>query len=140
TRVDLRMHDSAGSWLEGILSRGDRTLAPVVEDAYRGGARFDSWEEELRLDAWRAAIDAHDVDPSRFLGTIPVDARVPWDHVDVGLEDGFLAREYRKALASRLSPPCGKVAGQFIHATNVAEHDSEARRLVCYDCGVACDL
>ena len=28
-----------------------------------------------------------------------------------GLEDGFLAREYRKALQNRLSPPCGKVAG-----------------------------
>src|SRR5262249_54495760 len=48
--------------------------------------------------------------------------------------------EYRKALKSRLSPPCGKVAGQFVHATNLKDANAETRRLVCYDCGVACDL
>src|SRR6185295_17297889 len=47
---------------------------------------------------------------------------------------------YRKALAGRSSPPCGKVAGAFIHATNAADAEAEKRRLVCYDCGVACDL
>src|SRR5688500_9883995 len=75
-----------------------------------------------------------------YLGTIPVSARLPWDHLDIGLEDGFLAREYRKALHDRLSPPCGKVAGTFIHHTNVTDAAADARRLVCYDCGVACDL
>ena len=75
-----------------------------------------------------------------FSNTIPVDARVPWDHFDVGLERGFLAREYRKALRSRLSPPCGKAAGMFIHHTNAADAEADRRKLVCYDCGVACDL
>jgi radical SAM-linked protein len=74
------------------------------------------------------------------LGTIPVTARVPWDHVDVGLEEGFLAREYRKALGDQLSPPCGKVAGTFVHATNLQDAQTDARKLVCYDCGIACDL
>jgi radical SAM-linked protein len=71
---------------------------------------------------------------------MPVTARLPWSHLDVGLEDGFLAREYRKALASRLSPPCGKVAGTFVHATNLEDARAETRKLVCYDCGVACDM
>src|SRR5690606_38243548 len=51
-----------------------------------------------------------------------------------------LAREYRKALKDRLSPPCGKVAGTFVHHTNVEAAARDERRLVCYDCGVACDL
>jgi radical SAM family uncharacterized protein/radical SAM-linked protein len=140
TGVDLRMHDSAGSWLEGVLSRGDRRLAGAIERAYRAGARFDSWEERLRLDAWEGALAEEGVAAERYLGTIPVDARLPWDHIDVGLEEGFLAREYRKALQNRLSPPCGKVAGAFVHPTNVQDADAERRRLVCYDCGVACDL
>jgi len=80
------------------------------------------------------------VDPAPSLATIPVTARLPWDHIDVGLEEGFLAKEYRKALKSRLSPPCGKVVGAFVHATNVADAEAEKRKLVCYDCGVACDL
>ena len=138
--ISLRMHDSEGSWLEGVIARGDRTLCDVIEDAYKAGARFDSWDEQLKLDAWRAAFEKRGVDPMRFLGTIPVDARLPWDHLDVGLEEGFLAREYRKALQNRLSPPCGKVAGTFVHHTNQEDHDADTRRLVCYDCGVACDL
>jgi len=138
--VSLRMHDSEGSWLEGVIARGDRTLCDVIEDAYKNGARFDSWDEQLKLDVWRAAFEKHRVDPQTYLGTIPVDARLPWDHLDVGLEEGFLAREYRKALQNRLSPPCGKVAGTFIHHTNEQDHEADTRRLVCYDCGVACDM
>jgi radical SAM family uncharacterized protein/radical SAM-linked protein len=138
--VKLKMHSTDGSWLEGVLARGDRTLGDVIEHAYRCGARFDSWEERLVWDAWASAFEATGVDATRFLGTIPVAARLPWDHIHVGLEDGFLLREYRKAVKSRLSPPCGKVAGAFVHATNLADAQKEQRRLVCYDCGVACDM
>jgi radical SAM family uncharacterized protein/radical SAM-linked protein len=138
TKVTLRMHESLGTWLEGVLSRGDRTLGDAIEKAYRGGARFDAWAEELRLDAWQAAFEG--IDTGRFLATIPVGARLPWDHIDVGLEPGFLAKEYRKALNNRLSPPCGKVVGAFVHPTNLEDAQAETRPLVCYDCGVACDL
>jgi radical SAM family uncharacterized protein/radical SAM-linked protein len=140
TRVQLKMHNSGGSWLEGMLARGDRRLAEVIQGAYARGARFDSWDEQLDLDAWTASLEETGVDPSWFLGTIPVSARLPWSHIDVGLEQGFLAREYRKALRNRLSPPCGKTVGSFVHHTNVKDAEAEKRRLVCYDCGVACDL
>ena len=140
TRVQLRMHDSEGSWLEGVLARGDRSVANVIALAYDKGARFDSWDEQLDIERWTAAFDARGVDPTQFLGTIPVDATLPWSHIDVGLEPGFLAREYRRALKDRLSPPCGKIVGAFVHATNVRDAESETKRLVCYDCGVACDL
>ncbi len=140
TKVQLRMHDSSGSWLEGVLARGDERLANVIENAWRKGARFDSWNECLRLDAWEEAFAEAGIETSDFLGTIPVSARLPWDHIDVGLEEGFLAKEYRKALKNRLSPPCGKVAGTFTHHTNLEEAHADTRRLVCYDCGVACDM
>ncbi len=140
THVQLRMHNSEGSWLEGVLARGDRPIAAVISAAYDMGARFDSWEEQIRLEVWQEAFAKVGIDPTRYLGTLPVTARLPWDHIDVGLEDGFLAKEYRKALASRLSPPCGKVAGTFVHATNVEDAGAETKRLVCYDCGIACDM
>jgi len=140
TRLSLKMHDSRGSWLEGMLARGDRRLAEVIEGAYLRGARFDSWDERLDLDAWSDAVESAGVDPSLYLGTIPIDARLPWDHIDVGLERGFLAREYRKSLRHRLSPPCGKTIGRFVHHTNVRDAAADRRRLVCYDCGIACDL
>ncbi|HMI88479.1 MAG TPA: TIGR03936 family radical SAM-associated protein, partial [Polyangiaceae bacterium] len=140
TKVDLRTHRCDESVLEGVFARGDRSLGDVIEHAWRNGARFDSWEEHFKLDVWRAAFDAHGIDTSIFLGTIPVTARLPWDHIDVGLADGFLAKEYRKSLRNRLSPPCGKTIGSFVHYTNVESAEADKRPLVCYDCGVACDL
>ena len=140
TGVQLRMHDSKGSWLEGVLARGDYRLGAVISDAYDRGARFDSWDEQVRLEAWREAFVEQGLDPELWLGTIPVSARLPWDHLDVGLEEGFLAKEYRKALANRLSPPCGKVAGAFVHHTNLEDANTDRKKLVCYDCGIACDM
>jgi radical SAM-linked protein len=138
--VDLRMHDCDTSWLEGVFARGDRALSLVLERAFRNGARFDSWEDQLRIEVWEEAFQHYGIDVAKYLGTIPVTARLPWDHISVGLEDGFLAREYRKAVKSRLSVPCGKVAGMFVHHTNLDDANADTKKLVCYDCGVACDL
>jgi radical SAM family uncharacterized protein/radical SAM-linked protein len=138
--VKLKVHEANASVLEGIYARGDRPLADVLERAYKNGARFDSWDEKLRLDIWEEAFVHFGTDRAKYLGTMPVTARLPWSHIDVGLEDGFLASEYRKALQNRLSPPCGKVAGAFVHHTNLEDANADARRLVCYDCGVACDM
>jgi radical SAM family uncharacterized protein/radical SAM-linked protein len=142
--LNFRKHDMRVSHLEGILARGDRRVADLIELAWRKGARFDGWDELLAWDAWLEAIAeweaAHGISRSLFLSTIPVDGRLPWDHIDVGLEDGFLAKEYKKALGSRLSPPCGKPVGAKVHHTNLADADADDRKLVCYHCGVACDL
>ncbi|MEM9492449.1 MAG: TIGR03936 family radical SAM-associated protein, partial [Myxococcota bacterium] len=138
--LKLKYHDCGGSLLEGVLSRGDRRLADAIELAWQRGARFDSWDELFDIDDWLAVLDECGVDRPSYLGTRPVTARLPWDHIDVGLEDGFLLAEYRKALKSRLSPPCGKVVGQLVHHSNLDDARADSRRLVCYDCGVACDL
>ena len=138
--MKLKTHDANGGVIEAIFARGDRPLADVLERAWRNGARFDSWDEKLQLNVWKEALTHFEIDESRYLGTMPITARLPWSHIDVGLEDGFLAREYKKSLASRLSPPCGKVAGQFVHHDTIEAARAEAKRLVCYDCGVACDM
>ncbi|MCC6215504.1 MAG: TIGR03960 family B12-binding radical SAM protein [Polyangiaceae bacterium] len=138
--LQLRLHHDASSVLEGVLARGDRAVADAIEAAYHAGAWFDTWTDRLRLDAWNDAFASVGIRQEAYLGTLPIDARLPWSHLDVGLEPGFLQREYRRALAGRASPPCGKVAGQAVHATNAADARASTRRLVCYDCGVACDL
>jgi radical SAM-linked protein len=136
----LKHHHSGISFIEGVLARGDRRLADVIEAVWRAGARFDGWDEVFDLERWERALADHHVEVAAYLGTRPVTARLPWDHIDVGLEDGFLLGEYKKALKGRASPPCGKVAGMLIHHTNLADAEPDRRKLVCYDCGVACDL
>jgi radical SAM family uncharacterized protein/radical SAM-linked protein len=142
-RIPLKTHNVRESWLECLFARGDRKMGDVLERAYRNGARFDGWKEHFRFEVWLDAIAASGVDPINYTQTLPMDVPLPWSHLDMGLEPGFLASEYKKALASRLSPPCGKPAGAKVHHTEL--HGSsgalaEKRRLVCYDCGIACDL
>ncbi len=139
-QLRLKHHHAGISFVEGVLARGDRRLADVIETVWRAGARFDGWDEMFEIERWDAALAAHGIDVASYLGTRPVTARLPWDHIDVGLEDGFLLSEYRKAVKGRASPPCGKVAGMLIHHTNLADAEPDRRKLVCYDCGVACDL
>ncbi|HVZ72165.1 MAG TPA: TIGR03960 family B12-binding radical SAM protein [Polyangia bacterium] len=140
-RVDLKMHANRPSHIEGIFSRGDRRAADLLERAFRLGCRFDGWEEAFQMELWERAIAETGIEVDRYLGTIPVTARVPWDHIDIALDPEFLKQEYRKALKDRLSPPCGKIHKRLLHPNNVADAEAlAAKKLVCYDCGVACDL
>src|SRR5215470_4827990 len=126
-QVRLKYHEKGISHVEGVMARGDRRVAAAVEAAWRDGARFDGWDELFDLDRWRRAFAATGVEPARYLGTIAVRARLPWDHIDIGLEDGFLLAEYRRALKDRLSPPCSKPVGALVHHTNLDEARADGR-------------
>ena len=71
TGLRLKHHHSGISFIEGVLARGDRRLADVIEAAWRAGARFDGWDEVFDLERWSAALDAHGVDVAAYLGTRP---------------------------------------------------------------------
>ena len=153
-RVELKMHENRQSHLEAIFSRGDRDAADLLERAFRLGCRFDSWDDKLRLEEWDQALEAWRTDLTAaagaevapaalglYMGTIPVTAKLPWDHIDIALEPDFLLKEYRKALKDRLSPPCSKPYKKLLHPASVEEAEAGRKdKLICYDCGVSCDL
>ena len=66
--VELRTHDGETSWLEAVFARGDRSLAAVLERAYRAGARFDSWEDQKKMSVWEDAFRAEGIDPRGIWG------------------------------------------------------------------------
>ncbi len=139
--LEFRRHDPRTTFLECVLGRGDRRMADVLEDVWRAGARFDSWDDHLRWAAWTDALRRHpEIPVELFLGTLPLDGRTPWDHLDMRLEPSFLETEYKRAMKGKLSPPCGKPVGAQVHHTSLAGHEADRRKLVCYHCGVACDL
>ncbi|MCT4643293.1 MAG: TIGR03960 family B12-binding radical SAM protein [Bacteriovoracaceae bacterium] len=142
--INFRKHYSKISHLEGIVSRGDRRVGHIIYNAWKKGCRFDGWNETFKYDLWLEAVNESGIDPKYMLGTIPVKSKTPWDHIDVGLEDKFLEREWIKATKNRISPPCGKVHGMIVHHSNLQSlektFDVDKKRLVCYSCGVECDL
>jgi radical SAM family uncharacterized protein/radical SAM-linked protein len=143
-KLNFRKHYSKISHLEGIVSRGDRRIGELIYLSWRKGARFDGWDEAFKFDLWMQTIEELNIKSEIYLNTIPLDAKLPWDHIDVGLTPKFLDREWRKATKNRLSPPCGKVAGAIVHDSNLEtlsqKFDIDKKKLVCYHCGIACDL
>ena len=142
--LNFRKHWSKISHLEGIVSRGDRRVGKAIYLAWEKGCRFDGWNETFNHELWLEAVNEAGLESEFYLNTIPMDGNLPWDHIDVGLEDKFLKREWVKATKNRVSPPCGKVAGMIVHHTNLnaleKTFDIDKKRLVCYSCGVECDL
>jgi radical SAM superfamily enzyme YgiQ (UPF0313 family) len=49
--------------LRAAIARGGREVAPVIEHAWRHGARLDTWHEHHRPDIWEDAWAAHGLDP-----------------------------------------------------------------------------
>lgn len=105
-RLKMRWHEPETSFLEGVFSRGDRSLAPVIESAYAKGAIFASWMEHFRLQPWLDAMQEHGINPDDFLAERPVDAPLPWAHLNTGLNTEFLLRERKKAIEGKISPDC----------------------------------
>ena len=105
--VRISWSDWDSTWLEAVLSRGDRRLGRVIHHAWRAGARFDAWSEAFRPEIWRQAFEDEDIDPV-FYTTRPRDQEgvLPWDHIEVGVSKRFLWDEYQRALRGQVSPDC----------------------------------
>ncbi len=132
--IKFKRHHVETSLLEGIMSRGDRRLAGAIEIAWRKGCRFDGWTEHFRFDLWMDAFRDAGVDTAPYLAELPVEARLPWDHIDCKVDKSFLLREYERARKALLSPACEKPYRRH----NLPPERTD--KLVCYDCGCACDL
>lgn len=96
-RIKLRWHEADMSALEGVFSRGDRRLAPVVETAYRKGAIFSSWMDGFTLTPWAEALQEHGLTMEEYTGARDVDALLPWEHLHSGVSKDFFKRELQRA-------------------------------------------
>lgn len=105
-KFKLKWHDPRQSFLEGVFCRGERSLAELIEVAWRRGARLDAWSDHFDLTRWQVAADELGLDPSRSLRRRGEDEPLPWDHLGAGVEPAFLKEEHRKALAEEYTSDC----------------------------------
>jgi radical SAM family uncharacterized protein len=114
--VQLKWHDPKASVVEGIVSRGDRRIGPVIEHVWRAGGTFQEWSEHFRLDLWEAAMAAHGLEIDWYCYRHRTeDETLPWDHLSAGLHKDFLWQDWRDALDQLGLEDC--------------------RWTPCYDCG-----
>ena len=106
--VRFKHHTCETSYIEGVFSRGDRALGPVLERAWRKGARFDGWGEHFKLEAWREAFRETGVDSDFYAYTdLDPKGRLPWQVVDSRVNRKWLALELQRALQEGTLSVCG---------------------------------
>jgi radical SAM superfamily enzyme YgiQ (UPF0313 family) len=94
--IQYKYSDIETTVLEGILSRGDRRLSSVVEQAFRNGARFDGWNECFSKEAWDNAFDSEGIDPLFYTVRNRSEDRVlPWSHIVTGCE-AAVEKQYQR--------------------------------------------
>ncbi|MEO0835835.1 MAG: TIGR03960 family B12-binding radical SAM protein [Cyanobacteria bacterium J06642_3] len=129
--VKVNYTDVRISAMEDFVGRGDRRLAPVVKRAWELGAGMDSWWESLdnAFAAWEQAIAEADLtwkyrqvengewnifldsENNDDLGenrdaSLQLDAPLPWDHINTGIDKNWLKKDLEKALAAATVPDC----------------------------------
>ncbi len=97
--VQVKCHHVETSLLEGLLSRGDRRVAEVVEMAWRRGARLDSWTEHLKPELWWQAVADCGLDAEQIIHCpAEIGDRLPWDHINVKKGRTYLEKEHDRSV------------------------------------------
>ena len=109
------------SAMEDFVGRGDRRLAAVVHRAWELGAGMDAWWESLdnAFNAWTQAIDEAGLswkyrqvsqgewNVMETQGGAPrLEAPLPWDHLDTGIDKAWLQQDLQRALEAATVPDC----------------------------------
>ncbi len=97
-RVKISFHDKRLGSLEAVFSRGDRRLAGVIYEAFKNGAKFDSWSEHFKFEAWQDAFKKTRTDPGFYIyRKRGYEEILPWAHIKTGISTEYLIKESRDA-------------------------------------------
>ncbi|AIS52099.1 hypothetical protein TKV_c09200 [Thermoanaerobacter kivui] len=100
-------HNPYMSFLEAVISRGDRKVGKAIIKAWEKGCKFDGWEEYLNYDKWEEAFKEVGVNPHFYANRErSLEEVFPWDVIDVGVDKRYLIREYKKSQEGRITPDC----------------------------------
>ena len=107
--ISYNWHDPDTSVLEAVFARGDRRVADVIEEAWRNGAKFDSWSEYFDFQRWQDAFAACGLSMDFYAARQrDRDEILPWDMISTGVRKPFLWREREQCYQNRITPDCRK--------------------------------
>ncbi|MCG3130635.1 MAG: hypothetical protein FLDDKLPJ_01401 [Phycisphaerae bacterium] len=103
--VKVQMHGIERSILEGVFARGDRRLAPVIERAWRLGARLDGWDECFKPQFWKQAFEEEGIDPDWYAHRERASTEIfPWTHLHGGPPEDYLQNQYDDVFVKIAAP------------------------------------
>ena len=96
-RIEVLVESPKEAYIQGVLARGDRRLGAVLAAcaADRGSKSFKAEMKAAGLD-----MDAMNYRERSF------DEFLPWNHLDMGMDDGYLEMEWKRSVDEAYTPPC----------------------------------
>lgn len=98
-RIEVLVESPKEAYIQGVLARGDRRLGAVIAAcaADRGSKSFKSEMKAAGLD-----MDNMNYRERSF------DEFLPWSHLDMGMQEGYLEMEWKRSIDEAYTPPCAK--------------------------------
>ena len=96
-RIEVLVESPKEAYIQGVLARGDRRLGAVLAAcaADRGSKAFKAEMKAAGLD-----MDEMNYRERSF------DEFLPWSHLDMGMDDGYLEMEWKRSVDEAYTPPC----------------------------------
>ena len=105
--VTYNWHPSPTSFMEAVISCGDRRLGKVIETAWRKGETLSAWEDYFDLNRWMEAFEECGLDPHFYANRRrSEDEILPWSMISCGVAPGYLKREHARSYEGVTTPDC----------------------------------
>ncbi len=105
--VTYNWHPSPTSFMEAVISCGDRRLGKVIETAWRKGETLSAWEDYFDLNRWMEAFEECGFDPHFYANRRrSEDEILPWSMISCGVAPGYLKREHALSYEGVTTPDC----------------------------------
>ena len=105
--VTYNWHPSPTSFMEAVISCGDRRLGKVIETAWRKGETLSTWEDYFDLNRWMEAFEECGLDPHFYANRRrSEDEILPWSMISCGVAPGYLKREHALSYEGVTTPDC----------------------------------
>lgn len=105
--VTYNWHPSPTSFMEAVISCGDRRLGKVIETAWRKGETLSAWEDCFDLNRWMEAFEECGLDPHFYANRRrSEDEILPWSMISCGVAPGYLKREHALSYEGVTTPDC----------------------------------
>lgn len=108
-KFHVSTHDVSTSYLEGLLSRGDKRAGAIILSAYKKGARLDAWENhhQENIGFWEESFAEAGFDVKKeILMERSKEKPLPWHNISLGPARTFYEKEWCKNEQEVLTPKC----------------------------------
>jgi len=102
----FEFHKPEISFIEGVLSRGDRSLSEVILKVSDDGGYLEAWKDRFSFERWINAFKELDIVPEKYIRARGFNEKLPWDHINAGIRKEFLINEYKNTFNGIQTKDC----------------------------------